>query len=718
MFRNRATVVARIVFLIVLLVSSFDASCIKVVRQTDKEQPSQAAEQTEPPPEKYIPPRLGSLTTGPELVIGTRTVTAAGANITVKQPGDPVDGTKIFIPPNSYANPTTFKVTSAPITGNTFPHITPISPLITIDNGGGYAEGIMKVTIPVKIPPGYFAMGFFYDKELGRLEGMPLVEETPTSVTVATRHFCDFFISMIKIEQLQGKIDSGFKPGVDDWQFENLCSYIEPPGHCAGQSITAMWYYCTRPDGAKVHLYGKYDNYGKGKPTTDFWQDDTYAYRLCSVIQNSVKWDNTAQTYFADFKLVPDELTLKASAYAIKVTGEPQLVCILSNAGGGHAMVVYLVDYQSHGALWVADPNYPSKETRLIEYYNGTFTPYSSALNAEELAKGKGQKFETIRYYGKSAIFDWPLIGDKWQEMKNKTIGNGVFPAFKIGYKDKDNKFCELKEGTSFSEKYLRISVDFDGLQFSNCPVFRNGQELKASGFGYELNPGKNVLGIWVQRVPPGKDKTKYIDFQYITVYLGGLTIDPPSLEGESGKEYTFTAKTDSPLGKARYEWAVDGAAQKTTGNVLKYTLGSKPSYTITCKLFDDAVAGGKLMGDASATATIKTAATPGTKLRLRVMDNPPYYAGKEYVYSFECQYDFPVGARYKCLIDDPNSGFVVTYYSSDGTRVEHPYNKVRQLTFSVPGPVTVTAQLHCKGDSEILAQDQKSFTVLPRPPK
>jgi hypothetical protein len=374
----------RVIFILfsILLLLVITTSCLTIVLpEKDRSQLADSDEQSEESPsaetqaEEYVPPKMGELTTGPEFFHGTPNVPTNGANITINQPGNPLNGMLIQIPPNSYSKTTPFKVSSAPITGNTFKNVNPISPLITIDNGGGYAEELMTVKVPVQIPPGYFAMGFYYDKKLGRLEGMPLIEETPTSVTIGTRHFCDFFISMIEEKLLLGKVDSGFKPGVDDWQFRNRGSYIAPNGHCAGQSITSMWYYCTKPDGATAHLYNRYDNYGHGKPTPDFWKDDSYAYRLCSVIHTSIKFDEAIRKYAKDPKSVPDELTLKAFAYAMKATGEPQYVGIWSNAGGGHAMVVYRVDNENHGALWVADPNYPSEDSRLIEYNNGKFTP-------------------------------------------------------------------------------------------------------------------------------------------------------------------------------------------------------------------------------------------------------------------------------------------------------------------------------------------------------
>ncbi|MGB2983543.1 MAG: hypothetical protein WBC63_06755, partial [Candidatus Bipolaricaulia bacterium] len=56
---------------------------------------------------------------------------------------------------------TRFDISYTPIVGTIAPNVDPITPLITVDNGGDFADGAMTVTIPVTIPAGYFAMGFF-----------------------------------------------------------------------------------------------------------------------------------------------------------------------------------------------------------------------------------------------------------------------------------------------------------------------------------------------------------------------------------------------------------------------------------------------------------------------------------------------------------------------------------------------------------------------------
>ena len=87
----------------------------------------------------FPPVRTGDITAGPKVDVVTQSVNPTGGIIAVSKPGYIMDGFVIDVPPNSYSAGTTFKVSSAPITGQTFGNdINPISPMIYVDNGGTY----------------------------------------------------------------------------------------------------------------------------------------------------------------------------------------------------------------------------------------------------------------------------------------------------------------------------------------------------------------------------------------------------------------------------------------------------------------------------------------------------------------------------------------------------------------------------------------------------
>jgi len=60
-----------------------------------------------------------------------------------------MNGFVIDVPSNSYSGNTTFNVSSAPITGQTFgSDIDPISPMIYVDNGGVESNELMYIRVP------------------------------------------------------------------------------------------------------------------------------------------------------------------------------------------------------------------------------------------------------------------------------------------------------------------------------------------------------------------------------------------------------------------------------------------------------------------------------------------------------------------------------------------------------------------------------------------
>ena len=509
------------------------------------------------------PTPTGTVSTGPSLIVGSQVVGASGGRVKVEKPGDPLDGFEIQIPAGAYSSDRQFNISSAPISGHDFgEYFQPLSPLITIENGGEYSNGLMTVRIPVEIPPDYFAMAFYYDEETGSLEGIPFVSADETSVTVATRHFSNLTVSGIENAVLdallEAGIDSGFRPGADDWQFTNYGSYIAPGGHCAGQSLTALWYYCERPDGVDPFLWGLYDKNGKEPATPDLWADDSYGYRFASTVHEDINWSSFENDFMFELRGASDELAFKAFAYGMQLTGEPQEVGIYSSAGGGHDMICYRVD---RGNLYIADPNYPGNTERRIEYSNGSFKPYNSGANAAEIEAGNGKAYETIQYCAKTATIDWARIAARWNEFKAGTIGNDRFPAYQIVVVDDENNAEPLVDGYVSELKKIRIRVD------ANVPlgtkVYRNGVKVDRDANGkYELADGNNVIGveIWgdVNNDPQNR-QWQYIDFQYINVQYGEEECYGWVLESVTTEKY-YEMPSDAYFQNLKFEASETGA--------------------------------------------------------------------------------------------------------------------------------------------------------------
>lgn len=501
------------------------------------------------PAERPVTP-TGDISTGPTVQLASQVVELSGGTIVVSKPGDPLDGLTIEVPAGAYDTARQFNISSTPITAHTFgEYFNPLTPLIRVENGGGYSAQVMSVSIPCQVPPDTFAMAFFYDDAVGTLEGMPLGAVDGDSITVATRHFSWFTVSGISNEVLDGLlkkgIDSGFRPGADDWKFTNYGSYIAPDGHCAGQCLTALYYFCERPEGSDSFLWGRYDNNGNEPATPALDVDDSYGYRLASTVNQDIDWSSFQNQFLYQLRGASDAHTFKAFAYSMKLTGEPQEVGIYCGAdGSGHDMIVYRVDTKG---LSVADPNFPGNAERRIEYANGKFSPYTSGANAAEIAAGNGRAFETIQYCAKTATVDWNKIAQRWNEFKAGTIGDDRFPDYSIKTRPSPGQYQELTDGyvSPTRELPLVLNRDFPAGWY----LYLNGEETQLAADGtIRLEDGNNRLGILVVgnvSTDPQNPQWRYVDFKYFNIVYGEEQPAPSDipfvtlfLEGRMGRAY------------------------------------------------------------------------------------------------------------------------------------------------------------------------------------
>jgi hypothetical protein len=601
----------------------------------------------DPPPAGIRVTVTGTLTLGASTQIGSQTIGPKGAEVTLESPNHPLSGLVLQVPPGAYPENQVFKFSAAPITGHTFKLVNPVTPLITIENGGRLAKELMSVVVPVKLAAGQFAMGFFYDARSGRVEGMPLLARDDKSITVVTLHFSSFFVSAIEKSVLGGDIDSGFRPGIDDWQFTNHGSYIAPDGHCAGQSVTALWYYDAKPDGAGATLYGRYDNDGIKPATPRIWFDDRLGYKFASVVQKDLddKFRRSFESQFFNGLIGANpEMTWNAFSYAMRVTGEPQMTWIRAADGSGHAMVVYRV---KAGNLYIADPNYPGNNERRIVYANSQFSPYNSGSNATDIAAGRGKSFDRIGYIAKTACFDWESIAAHWKEFKGGTIGEDYFPRpvdkYVIDSIDGSGKWDgNVVDGLVLDRAaFFPLIFDNNSQKRTYTSVYRDGQRLaedtKERGV-VKLNPGPNRLGIPVF-LSKGNKKV-FVDFWRVTVTFNQVEISPPELVGTPRVEYTFTAAAKGAPAGTLYEWSLENRViQTAASNVFRHAFPAEGDYRIAVRLFDP---DGTEIGFADACARIKGAALTlsptswageaGKPVAFTANDpNPPAKAGYEW---------------------------------------------------------------------------------------
>lgn len=478
------------------------------------------------------------LVVGPAVEVLNKRVGQHGATVAVSNPADPLGGLEFTFPPDVLPGETPLVVQQSPILGHQFGQdINPITPLIQVQLGTNhmFLTNDVVVKIPIKLPPDTFAMGFLYDRDTGSLEGMPLVELTTNSISLGTRHFSNFFISMIPIDRLAEEVDTGFKPGVDDWEFTNYGSWVAKGGHCAGQTASAMWYYYEKKlkEGAPP-LHNRFDNQGYSFRTPAFGNDNVDGYKMASMVQSDIDFHNFSNQFWFNLGL-SDLNTYQAFVYSMQVTHEPQYMSIYGDVGG-HAIAAYGA---SGGTIHVADPNFPGDTTRVVDFNptSGTFNAYSSGANAQDLKHA----FTRFKYRAKTTQVDWNKIHARWAEFEAGTIGEDEFPCTElfvfdpastnfIGTVETDallmptnytsSQIVQFMVTSKSEAKDVRISV-----------VDTNGLEWATGSTGWQIGlfEGTNVIGVQMfdAYLDGARTKTAWIGFQWIAIVrTNGVSAD------------------------------------------------------------------------------------------------------------------------------------------------------------------------------------------------
>ncbi|MBN1641205.1 MAG: hypothetical protein JXA09_08215 [Anaerolineae bacterium] len=477
-------------------------------------------------------PSANGLRLGERVALAEATVDANGGTITVDAPGDPLDGLQIVVPQGAYTQTQPIRVSARAIEaherGETF---APVSPLITLDSGDGYAEAPVQLKVPVDAPADAFVMAFFVEPATGALDGLPLVDRDERSVTVAARRGGDLVLTATDYARLDAlDKETKFNPEDDSWHLRNYGSYISPRGFCGGLSLTALWYFIEEKPVTGQKLRGLMDNnLGPEGKTPNFWQDDDTAMRLVSVAQSFVGAPIEDRKYVVrDANLNDHQRTFYSLAYALEQSGQPQLLAVYrSGSSGGHGLICY--KKMGHD-LYIVDPNYPGMEQTLV--YDGTkFAKYTSAGNIWAWAEGERFIYDQFTYIGRTSYANWNLLGRLWIDAQSDTIGRfpvgspagdpaligrlraeapTYFPAYTLLAVERDPQGLESESPldptaefeTDQSQLTFRIEAppQFEGKRLDlRLKIYRTEDLGVTLDQPVKLKPGANTLGFLVE---------------------------------------------------------------------------------------------------------------------------------------------------------------------------------------------------------------------------
>ncbi len=554
-------------------------------------------------------------------------VPSTGGVVAVNDPKSPVNGMKITVANGSYKDKIDFSISTRPIKSHAFgPKFTPISPLITIENGHKFSNEPMTVTIPIKKSSDEFAMGFYYDTKTGKLEGIPTIELDNNHITLIMNHFSEPVIAKVKKSELDNmQIDTGFTPGIDDWQFVNIGSQIAPGGFCSGSTISAMWYYTeVYQKNSEPRLNGRFDNNDYGQKTPKFWWDDSWGIRFASMVQKTTDWDSKSRVVSKFFGKYSADMTMYSFAYSMFLTKEPQYVEIRREyidkdgkpQNGGHAIVAYKIE---DNKIYVADPNKPGKADRYISAGTKGFSPYSSGANATAIQEDGEVFYPQIYYIAKSALNNYDEVKSLYEDMKKGKAGDGVFAKFDIKIAKKIDPATntvtewapcpdELKLSTADTAKVDPIvsgklvfgiftsysnqqTAIYKGLQ--NCSLLV-GNKKSPNGIivsTVTLDNGINDLALY-NTIDYSTDNTgqSYSDFKRIKVIYNEkleLKFTEDSYKAFLHKKVKFIVKESSSPPDVKYVWNFGfGEEQKETEiPEIEYTYKNEGDNTVTCTM-------------------------------------------------------------------------------------------------------------------------------------
>lgn len=592
-----------------------------------------------------------SITVDAALVLANRiSVPASGGQVVVDRPESALHGLTIEVLAESFSTSTEWTIIEEPHVSPGLPTgMTQVGPAFRVRNGRGFADDIFVLKIPVDVEAEEVPVAFFYDPVTGIFELIPPLglDEEKGQLWVMTRHvsadnllrpeaggaafaraagssirrndvveqpFGEVTILTVKPSPtgLLGEAHTSFAPGVDDWEFPNRGSYLSPNGFCGGSTITAMHHHYAFKS-SKGSLFELYDE------IEDAWEDSGRGIRLASVVQEAVDWDAyTKHILRSSMVPVGGEYSLPyiqavSLATAIQLTGLPQLVGIHTHTwGAGHALVAYGF---RDGVFLVADPNAPG-ENREIRWggshwvWGDEWEPFSFSARLD----GPVHIYTRVVPVGVSTLVDIKALEGYWQQFDDGTIGDDIFPAG-------DLQFRDPLAGTDWQTVGDTVRTAGDTLIFrwlcGECGYQRDfdpndaprqltllmgpgpglvplGEDSSNDVEGAILLPEEGYQRVGVTNAAitlnPVLDWS-FVNFRWITVHRVPFTVTADNETPGVNEEVTFTVNEEALEGiEPRLRWDFgDGSVTQTTGVYgAKHAYEAPGSYEVIVDLLDE----------------------------------------------------------------------------------------------------------------------------------
>ncbi|MBO0953021.1 PKD domain-containing protein [Fibrella forsythiae] len=641
------------------------------------------------------PSQIGQLTVGESKAGVSQQIGARGGVVQISDPASPLNGFKIEVPSGAYAENRVFNVSYAPLQKHDFgPDFTALSPLITVENGGDFAQLPMSISIPIQLPANHQACVFMFD-DTGDFSVLPTRNLLPSQITVDASHFTQttpakggrtgiekgrkLLVVSSRTDILNAvKYNTGFKPGVDDWGFPNYGSYAYPDGLCSGMAVTSLWYFnykrnqsgngSLRTDKTLSNPYFEKpdDLFVKNR----YWGLNDTGIKFASMVQ-VVKSSLISNFYKNIIGFIPDAYTYYNMAFYFKYNKNAKPDYMLINRKDGSGSHAILIVGKTVNGLLVADPN--KTEVSELKFSNFTFEDYLATQNLNDLPSV---------YNGFYLIpeIDYKPVEEKWKEVENRTIGQGCFPDYSSYELITENKKTKFKND-------LLIFSDFS---LSN-PNKSTKARLYAVDASNKVSPlGEDTVGK-IYSIPNGTRKIGILATATTSRDCAG---NEPTSKGFQWAGVTwYTVQAEKLTIKALEDISIEnpGVINKSYGFIMEgnYTF---PSGTVFSWNFGDGSSGLTYSGNNKAEHTFTKTGTYTIKLTIL---RP---SGEEYVFKKDVKINYETSVN-------------KIFFSLNGTKIDVPAEPVNMSGASIIYKVSLNSKVNTNPEYAIVIDKVANFT-------
>jgi len=332
------------------------------------------------------------------VALPAQTVTTSGGSVVINRVGSPAHGVTLTVPAGAF--PTAVSVTLSYASSATLPplaDVTIASPIIMVTTDAPpVSDKPLTLTFPVTVPAGQFAFVAMVDPVTGFLEVLQTVRADASSITVmnsvldenmaketvgtaplgvraATGRISvrnQYVLALFNAGRLTSLVyDTGFRPGVDDWEFPADHSPILRASDRTdfGMAVSERYYFAMQKSLTQGPLFKKFQE-ARGAIGSNAAGERWVAGLTKQFAQRSTDLFDRAVTARAQSATQYDAWTLGTIVMSLYASQRPQIIALFNPSLGFYKIVLAYRWDGASGLLYVTDPNRPGDLTSKVQF--------------------------------------------------------------------------------------------------------------------------------------------------------------------------------------------------------------------------------------------------------------------------------------------------------------------------------------------------------------